>query len=294
MTKILFHRLALFLSIVTLFIFVSCRSTAESENSSAMISDSASKSIVENKDSLKPSEIISLPAPMQIASAIRKNSPKYYEEFLCPITNGVGTNFFKTINLGIYAVDLGYANVYQQKQTSINYFVACIKLADELEIMGPVDPAILKAFKETIGNKDSVKRYTLSTFGKIHYNLIKSDRKNEAFLILTGSFVEGVYLASKIQARTKDKNLMNLVGEQKLFLENILNILPYYKDEKGMAELIAQLDDLKVTYNKIEITYTESAPNKKKMQAITISDDVLKQISDKITAIRTSIILAKG
>lgn len=294
MTKILFHRLVLFVSTATLFVFVSCGSNTESENSSAMVSDSTAKSDVENKDSLKPSEILSLPAPMQIASAIKRNSPKYYEELLCPITNGAGTNFFKTLNLGIYAVDLGYANVYEQKQTSINYFVASIKLADELKIMGPADPATLKAFKETINNKDSVKHYTLSTFGNIHDNLIKSDRKNEAFLILTGSFVEGVYLASKIQTKVKDKNLMYLVGEQKLFLENILKILPYYKDEKGMAELIAQLDGLKVTYDKIEITYTESGPNKKEMKPITISDDVLKEISDKITAIRSSITLAKG
>ena len=294
MTKILFHRLVLFVSIVTLFIFVSCGSNTESENNSAMVSDSTSKSDAENKDSLKPSEILSLPAPMQIASAIKKNSPKYYEEFLCPITNGAGTSFFKTLNLGIYAVDLGYANVYEQKQASINYFVASIKLADELKIMGPVDPATLKAFKETINNTDSVKHNTLSTFGNIHDNLIKSDRKNEAVLILTGSFIEGVYLASKIQAKTKDKNLMYLVGEQKLFLENVLKVLPHYKDENGMAELIAQLDDLKTTYDKIEITYTETAPNKKEMKPIVISDDILKQISEKITSIRNNITQTKA
>lgn len=289
MTKTLRNSLSLFIPIAALCLFFNSCGNSEKGNTiettqEGVMEIAGSKEILENV-------IFSLPAPMQIASAIKRNCPQYYEELLCPLKNSASSDFSKILTLGIYAVDLGYANVYDQKQTSLNYFVTSIKLADELKIMGPLNLSTLKSFKENLDNKDSVKRYTLSSFSKIHDNLLKSNRKDEAMLILTGSFVEGVYLSSKIQDKNKDKNLMNLIGEQKLFLENLLSILPQYHDKKGVTELVAQLTDLKTTYDKIEITYkTDTDPDKKHMQSITISDEVLKQINEKITNIRNTII----
>lgn len=284
----------LFIPLATLGLLISCGNNSETENNSDTAKEGAMQ-MEGSKDSTESTTVYSLPAPMQIASAIQRNVPTYYDELLCPIKNGPTSDFGKTLNLGIYAVDLGYANVYDQKQKSITYFVASIKLADELKIMGPADPRTLRAFKENIDNKDSVNHYTLGSFGNIHDNLINSNRKDEAMLILTGSFIEGVYLTSKIQDKNKDKKLMQLIGEQKLFLENILSILPQYKDKKEMSELIAQLTDLKMTYDKVTITYrAETDPNKKNMEPISITGEVLKQINEKITAIRNSIIQPKG
>ncbi len=292
MIKLLLNPLLLFVSLLALITFVSCGSNSESGNTT-MATDSVAKSGLVNTDTAKSSELLSLPAPMQVASAIKRICPKYYENLLCPTTNGSANNFSKTLTLGMYAFDLGYANVYEQRQTSLNYFVTSIKLADELKIIGPVNASSLKSFKENINNNDSVKHYTLNSFGNIHDNLISSDRKNEAFLILTGSFIEGLYVCSSIQ--TKDKNLASLVGEQKLFLDNLVIILPAYKDEAGMSELIAQLADLKTVYDKIEIKYKEDTdPSKKSIEPITVSDDMLKQISEKIAAIRKSIIVPKS
>lgn len=293
MTKKLYPRTMLSLALITLFILSSCSNSSDktSEIQQGTIETPAAKT----KDSANQAKLFSLPAPMQIASAIKKNCPNYFDEFLCPLKNSPPSDFEKTLMLGIYAVDLGYANVYDQKQTSINYFVASTKLADELKIMGALDPSILKAFKNNINNKDSVTHYTLSSFRSIHNNLLSNNRKDEAFLILTGSFIEGAYLSSKIQDKNKDKNLTHLIGEQKLFLENILTILPQHHDKKEMSDLIAGLTDLKTAYDKVDIKYkTETDPNNKNMEPIIISDDILKQINEKITAIRTSIFQTKS
>ena len=275
MAKLFLSFFVMLFSLATLFTFFSCGNSSETENNS-----------VEAKDSIAKS-------PMQVSSAIKKACPDYYEEFLSPLKNELTSDLYKTINLGMYAVDLGYSNVYDQKQTSINYFVTSLKLADELKILGPADPAKIKVFKENINNKDSITHYTLNSFNNFHENLVINDRKEEAFLILTGSFIEGLYLSANIQAKSKEKNLINLIGEQKLFLENVLDILSNYKDKKEVNELIAQLTDLKIIYDKVEITYIETDLTNKSMQAITVSDDILKQINEKITSIRNNVIVAK-
>jgi len=277
-------------SLATSFLLNSCSNNSENNQETTQ----ANTNIVSegSKDSLGQ-VVYSLPAPMQIASAIKRNCPNYFDDLLCPLKSSATSNFAKTINLGIYAVDLGYANVYEKTQTSINYFAASIKLADELKIMGPVNPALLNVFKENVNNKDSVKHYTLHSFADIHDNLITSNRKDEAMLILTGSFIEGVYISSQIQGKNKDKNLAHLVGEQKLFLESLLDLLPANTDKKDLNTLVASLNELKTIYDKVEIKYKDEAsdPNQKNMEPIAISDDVLKEINSKITLIRNSIIL---
>jgi hypothetical protein len=284
--------ISLLLTFSAICLFSSCGNDAEKSTTADVSQDSLNAS-QSGKDDNGAEEIFSLPAPMQIASAIKKNCPNYYAELLSPLKNTASSNFSKALNLGIYAVDLGYANVYDQKQTSINYFLTSVKMADELKITGAVDPSLLKLFKENINNKDSVTRYTLSSFGNIHDHLITSNRNEEAFLILTGSFIEGVYLSSKIQEINKDKNLVQLVGEQKIFLESLLSIFSS-SSNKEIGDLCTQLADLKTAYDKVDIAYVEKEANKKNMQPIQISDDVLKQIGAKILVLRNSIIQSPG
>ncbi len=293
MRVMVFYRFILFASLATSLTFVSCGNSSESENTTVIAKDSLAKSD-ENTDSLVPSQVHSLPAPMQVASAIKKACPTYFEDLLSPLKNETTSDFHKTINLGIYAVDLGYSNVYDQKQASINYFITAVKLADELKILGPADPAKIKAFKDNVNNKDSVTFYTLNSFNNFHENLLLSERTEEAYLILTGSFIEGLYLTTNIQAKNKEQKLVHLIGEQKLFLESTIAILSNSKDKKEISDLIVKLTDLQTIYNKVDIKYSEEIQNKKTMQEIVITDNQLKQIKDKITEIRNSIIHPKA
>lgn len=245
-----------------------------------------------NDNSVQQNEVHGLPAPMQIANAIKTTNAAYSEHFLLSLNNKDATtsNFTKMLVLGMCAVDLGYANVYEQKQTSINYFSSSVKTADELKIIDPIDPSIIKRYKENVNNQDSLTSFTLSTFKKIHANLLINNRTDDAYLILTGSFIEGLYLSGKIYEKGKDKNLVNVIGQQKIFLESITKLLPQYKDKKEIADLIIQLNDLKNIFDQVEITYKSSSnePNSKEMLPVNISDETLNQIIDKITLIRNS------
>lgn len=294
MTNKLFSNSAFGFIIIAL-ILSSCNNNTQKVSETA---EGTLQSLTEKNDnSIQQNEVHSLPAPMQIANAIKTTNAAYSESFLLPLNNddAATSDYTKTLVLGMCAVDLGYATVYEQKQTSINYFSSSVKTADELKIMGPIDPGIIKRYKENINNQDSLTSYTLSTFKKIHANLLSNNRTEDAYLILTGSFIEGLYLSGKIYEKGKDKNLVNVIGQQKIFLESLTKLLPQYNDKKEIADLIIQLNDLKSIFDHVEITYKSSSnePNSKEMLPVDISDETLNQIIYKITTIRNSLINQK-
>lgn len=243
------------------------------------------------KDTSNLSTLVSLPAPMQIAAAIKRTNSKFQDAYLSPLKKDYPTDFLKTINLGIYAVDLGYANVYDQKQTSINYFTTSLKLADELSIISVKEPGIIKRFSSNVNNQDSVKHFTLSSFANIHNNLLNGNRANDAYTLLAGSFIEGLSLTCKIYENGKDAKIGQLIGHQKLFLENLMTLLSNCTDDKNITDLTTKLSQLETIYNKLEIKSSASNdPNIKEITPIIISDDLIKEISISISEIRNSYI----
>lgn len=263
-----------------------CSNNHEKETSETTKQDSTQTNQEETSGKL-----FTLPAPMQIASAIKRSGAKYSESYLCPIKTGFSSDFSKLLNLGIYSVDLGYANVYEQKQTSLNYFSTAAKIADDIKIVGGINSETIKRFKDNIDNNDSVTRFTLGSFNNIHHNLSDNNRADEAYLIITGCFIEGVYLSAKVCEKEKNKDLLSLVGQQKLFLENLIELLSNHQEREEMPELITKLTELKQLYDSTEIRYASaSEPGSKKVESVMISEEVLAKISEKVNEIRNEII----
>lgn len=273
-------------ALLSITLFSACGSSSEKETSEAGKQDS-----IQTTKEATGEKLFTLPAPMQVVSAIKRSGAKYAESNLCPIKSGFSSDFSKLLNLGIYSVDLGYANVYEQKQTSLNYFSTAAKIADDIKIVGAVNTETIKKFKENINNKDSVTRFTLSSFSDIHNNLVANNRVDEAYLIITGCFIEGVYLSAKAYEKEKNKNVLTLVGQQKLFLESLIELLSNHQEKKEMPELIAKLSELKQIYDSLEIRYASAADSgTKSIESINISDEVFAKISEKVTEIRNGII----
>lgn len=286
-TTLYFNAKFLLIAVFAVSPFISCNNYENNDS----VSDVKSQDSIAVKDTSNLSTLLSLPAPMQIAAAIKRTNSKFQDAYLSPLKKDYPTDFLKTINLGIYAVDLGYANVYDQKQTSINYFTTALKLADELNIISVKEPGIIKRFSSNVNNEDSVKHYTLSSFANIHNNLLNGNRTNDAYTLLAGSFIEGLSLSCKIYENGKDAKIGQLIGQQKLFLENIMTILSNCTDDKNLVDLTTKLSQLESIYNKVEIKSAVSTdPDIKEISSITISDEVIKEISDFIGAIRTELI----
>lgn len=271
--------------IFSLLHMTGCKS-GDAENAAATEGKNDTAATVSNPES----KLYSLPAPMQIASAIKKADVKFENEIVCPIKANYTSDFNKAIHLGMYGVDLGYANVYDQKQVSINYFGGALKLADELKVLPVTEPGIINRFKENINNQDSVTFYTLSSFNNMHTNLMDGNRANEAYVILSGSFIEGLYLSTSIYQKKKNEKVAQIIAHQKLFLESLIELLSDHTDKKEVADLSVQFKKLKEVYDMVNLKYADMSLNLKKMETVEISDDVISKIHENISELRKEII----
>lgn len=101
------------------------------------------------------------------------------------------------LNLGVYAADMGYLASYDKTQESIEYFNSCKQIADELGIMQGFDPEMVKRVDSNIGNRDSLTKALDEAVGKAAVH-VKAQYSKMGAMIITGSFIESLYLATGI------------------------------------------------------------------------------------------------
>jgi hypothetical protein len=76
-------------------------------------------------------------------------------------------------------------------------------------------------------------------------------------LLLTGGWIEAMHITCQVAAKDpKNKQLKEKIGEQKIILEQIVLLYSFYKDDENMASLLKDMEELKVAFDKINITYT--------------------------------------
>jgi hypothetical protein len=118
---------------------------------------------------------------------------------------------------------------------------------------------------ETIGrlatnskNLDSLLLITTQNFNSINHYLQTQSRANLSVLLLTGGWLEALHVLCEVaKASPENKEMQETIGEQKIILENIMLLVSFYKEtDPNMASLLTDLENLKKTFDKVNITYT--------------------------------------
>jgi len=246
--------------------------------------------------------LFALPSPYQATYSIKNSDIDFKKDLLNPpgnISNYI-TNFKQAINVGIYGTDLGYLNIYGQIPDVISYFTVIKKLSQELGIQSALQVDIIDKIENNIDDQDSLLFYLTGTYRQFDSYLKYNNRKDIGVLIITGGWIESLYILSNSAVESKNRQLINRLGEQKHPLDNLIEILsPYYYKSKDFAVLIDDLVDLAYEFDGIIYSYTyekpEIHPEKKhtlvnSTSNVIISEYHLKTIANKISSIRNKII----
>ena len=246
-------------------------------------------------------KIFSIPSPVQTAYLIKQLDLPFDETLLNKNSNVSKyiKEYNQALNLGIYGTDLGYASMYEQKDITMKNLSSVEKLTSELGLDIAFDNAFLKRFEKNNGNKDSMLVIMSDAYRKSDNFLKQSNRKATSALILTGGWIESIYFATKLNRQKQNTDVEKRIGEQKQSLNSIIDILTEYNENNQNDLLIAEMKDLKVSFDKIEMNYQYSAPETDKDKKITtfthtleikFDAKILGEIESKIEAIRTNII----
>ena len=246
-------------------------------------------------------KLFSVPSPVQTALLIRSSNLAYDESLLNSETNisNYASNTSKSLNLGIYGADLGYATLYDQNAKALSYINAVESLSNDLGIAGAFDTNFLERFEANSNNQDSMLVILTDAFRKGDLFLKESDRKNSSALILTGGWLESMHFATNLYAKSKDKRIFHRIGEQKQSLETILEILKEYNVDGVNDEILAQLGGLNELFQTVEISNEFVEPvtdESKKLTTIKnkstmiMSAELEESIRAKVTEIRAAIV----
>ncbi len=247
--------------------------------------------------------IQSIPTPIEIASLLKSNGATYDAAILNSTDNAnkYNTNYNKSLNIGIYSADLGYINIYEKTFSAINYLSTVKGLADDIKVGQFFDFETLKRLASNNSNYDSLLYVSTDNFNKMDGFLREQKRGELSVLMISGAWLEGLYIATQVNTQIKNPELKDRIGFEKINLDNILVILNAYKQDKYFANIVSEFDKLKAIYDNIKITYEYKEPETKEVNGqlvivnnskstVNINDEQLKNVTEAIAQVRTALV----
>jgi hypothetical protein len=263
-----------------------------SEGSSLEISPESMNSIIE-----------SIPSPVEVAMVIKQSSKGFNESLLNSQDNSrlYTTDQEKAMNIGIYSGDLGYINMFGKSYLAINYLTTIKRLADDINIGQFFDLATIKRMAQNSDKVDSLIYLSTVNFNRMDGFLRSQKRSNMSILMVTGTWTEGLFIATQDYKTNQSKEIMEWVGYQKIIIDQLLLGLSAYKNDQYFKKIVDEMTKLKTLYNGVSLVYEYHEPEStevngrlvivdKSTSTVKIVPEQVLQIGNLVEQIRTNLV----
>jgi len=297
-----FYKKSIIASLLMLFAGCEGEKSLEDALNEGLVADSNIVT-VEIAPEVLESIIRGISSPLEIASLIRESGADYTEGILNPTKNVENyTSYYKkALNLGLYGTDLGYINIYNQQLPALDFLAAVKRLADDLRVGHFFDFSTIKRLATNSENIDSILNITTEGFENMTSYLTQQHRGNVSVLVLTGGWVEALYIATQVNKRQHNEKLLERIGEQKITLNELILLLSVYQSDPNIGKLLADIKQLKELFDQVEIIYTYQEPIMEKIDGelviidqsssqVDMSKELFENIFQKTKLIRNKII----
>lgn len=253
------------LFIITILCIAGCGSKKSSKDNldiKSVYEEGSAENNVEISEESINTIIQSIPSPVEMATVIKKSGIDFNEDLLNPQNNAslYTTDEAKALNLGIYSGDLGYINIYEKVFITVNYLNIIKKLADDIKIGQFFDFETIKRLASNSDKIDSLIYLSTINFNRIDQFLRNQKRTNMSLLLVTGTWIEGLYIATKNYEAGKNQNVMEWIGYQKIIINQLILGLSAFKNDSYIQGIVKDITSLKTIYDTINITYEYHEP----------------------------------
>lgn len=279
--------------IVTVGVLAACGGNTKKEDNN---SDEFEQARADLKKNIKKI-LYEIPSPAEIPFLLQATGADYNGDLINSIdkVNGYAARTDKAIlNLGVYATDVGYLSSYDKTQESLLYMRSCRKLADNLGLSDSFSPELISKFENNVENKNALATLVNETIANAETLLKEDNRENLAALMITGSFVEGIYLGTQIVENYPDdldettKNLIlskliRMLVSQQEPLNDLIAMLNSTKQTDRVISIVSGLNKIKRAYDDVDL-----AALVEKQEMLTAK--IIKGITDAVVPLRNDII----
>lgn len=271
-------------------VFYGCGSDEGNEETDGIDTSATSETEVKTTERVR-NIFYSVPSPIELAQLIQRAGAKYNKDLLNDPKNisKYNTNTTKALNLGIYGADLAYTSVFENNTQECILYLACTrKLAESLGVGNAFDEKVVDRINANTDKKDSLLTIISESYTTTDEILKESQRESTSALVITGGFIEALYLGTQLAEATKNNTeIINRIAEQKSTLDNVVMLLTAYKNDANVAAVLTDVKQLKEIYDEIKTESKSSAEVK------TNPTTKVTTIGGKITYIVTPEIMEK-
>ncbi len=286
----LFKNITVILTAVSL---ISCGGsrTTETPNDSTEVKNSidTSKSVV----------FYNIPSPLETFTILKISGSAFDKTVLNPTDKMPKyiSSFSKAANLGAYSTDLSFCYLYKQNQDFNNYLKNINELTNALSIDGSYGQGVNKRLQDNITNLDSLMAIVTEA-GIYADQYLKDNQRNIATAtIAAGGWIEAMYIVTAIAEKTQKEDVIGLVGDQKIVLTNLINMLDQFKADEDINALLIEMKGIAAIYESVKATQDKPVTSDKDIISVgnntsyKLSSDQLKAILEKVTVLRYKITL---
>ncbi len=239
-----------------LLILSACKQTKkESSDTDAPAVESA-----EQDDVIQELTTYPLPSAYEVTEMLQNAGASYILSLSNPASK-VGnyiSSTEKALNLGIYGTDLSYASTYMMKQETMKYLESSKKLVDELEISTTFNVDYAERVENNLDDRDSLIGIISESFTDTWEYLVENEQDKLAILVISGSYIEGIYITSQIAITASDNTeFMEVIAHQKKSLNSLINVIEPISKDADIAEIYKSLVDLAKIFEDVGETLTD-------------------------------------
>jgi len=242
----------------------------------------------------------SIPAPIEMADMIKDAGFNFDKAMLNSVDKVAKyvDEENRAINLGIYAADLSYSTVFEQKQESVNYLAATKTLSSALGIDGAIDEKFMERVQKNQNNKDSLLSYVTLSYQNVNAYLKEGKRTDVSALIVSGAWVESLYLSTQYAGKNGDNTMKQRVAEQTYSLDQLVSYLNLFATSNRINGMKEDLTRLQVIYKDVIVAKGETSVETDgagvttigSTETVTMSDATLAKIAAEVVVIRNKYI----
>jgi len=265
--------------------------------------DADTLNIPDIDDSVLDEIIHGIPSPVEMTDMIKASGAGYSADVINTVeaAENYTTSHKKALNLGVYGADLGYLNMYGKTGTSLEYLKTIKQLSDDLNVGQFFNFEQLKVLAQNENNLDSLLYLTTLNFSKMNRYLREQKRGKYSVLIVTGTFIEGLSIATQVMQNNPNDQIRERIGEQKLTVKQVIEILKVYKSDPMIADLLVDFEALYKEMEAVTITITPGETVMAEVDGVLtfvqndesnveMSDETLQKIIENTAQIRNKII----
>ena len=276
------------------FLLLACEETNTTTFSKLPSSNINQDSSINQQESHVEKIYFNVPSTMKTAYILKKAGATYDASF--PLNPNKANDDFTTeqqaLLLGIYGSDLNYTIVSNKNQETIYYLNSINSLGEKLGLGNILNQEMKNRIEKNVNSKDSMQVIITDLFWKIEQSLNEDGRSRIGALIVTGGWIEGLYVATQIAIKMPENiKIKSIICQQKFSSKDVLELVKNSCSSEYISDVVLRpLKQINASLSKIKTRqeFYSSELNIDENDMI-IDNNVINEITTIIEQIRDDI-----